>query len=204
MSKYMSMLATLSLLASAAGAATYTVDASRSRLEVATAKAGLFRAAGHTHLIRAMQYTGEVEADPAKPGTARLKLLIPAAKLKVLDPELSEKDRATIQQNMEGEHTLEVARFVTIKFDSQAVTVKPTGGQNDVVIEGTLDLHGVQKKLRVPCVVKIAGNELTATGEVELRQKDFDITPFSAGLGAVKVKNEVRVTFEIVAVRKAK
>ena len=36
-------------------------------------------------------------------------------------------------------------------------------------------------------------------GTVELKQKDFGIEPISVGGGAVKVKNELRVEFDIVA-----
>lgn len=202
MSNYIATMAGFSLLASAAGAATYTVNPGKSRLEVFTGKAGLFKAAGHTHVVRAHGFTGEVEADPANPKSARLKLSIPANKLKVMDPQVSDADREKIQKSMEGEATLEVARFATIKFESKSVTVKSAGEQHEVTIEGTLDLHGVQKPVRVPCVVKFSGDDLTATGEVELKQKDFGITPFSAGLGSIKVKNEVKVGFEIVATKK--
>lgn len=189
-------------LAAPLAAATYTIDAASSKLEVTTGKAGLFKAAGHTHLVRAGAFTGEVQADPAKPAGARVALTIDAASLKILDPEASEKDRATSQSNMEGDKTLDVARFTTIKFVSKKVEVKPAGAAFDVAIDGLLQLHGVQKDVRVPCVVKIEGDMLTASGAAEIRQKDFGITPFSAGLGAVKVKNEVKISFEIVAKKK--
>lgn len=180
-------------------AATYTIDASKSKLEVTTGKAGLFKAAGHIHQVRAGAFTGEVQADPAKPAGARVALTIDAASLKILDPEASEKDRATSQSNMEGDKTLDIAQFTTIKFVSKKVEVKPRQDSFDVTIDGLLQLHGVQKDVRVPCTVRIEGDTLTATGAAEIRQKDFGITPFSAGLGAVKVKNEVKISFEIVA-----
>ena len=194
----------LALLVTPALSATYAIDPAQGKLEVTTAKAGLFKSAGHTHVIRATAFRGEVQADPAHPEASRLNLTIDATSLRVLDPEASASDRATVQKNMEGDHTLDVSRFAAIKFVSKKVTVTPKGSASDVVIDGLLQLHGVQQNVRVPCTVTIAGDLLTARGEVELRQKDFDITPFSAGLGSVKVKNEVKITFEIVAKKTGK
>lgn len=200
------MFRTLLFLACAAplAAATYTIDAGASKLEVTTGKAGMFKSAGHAHLIRASSFTGEVQADPAKPQNARVSITVDAASLKVVDPEASEKDRATVQGNMEGDRTLDISRFTNIKFISKKVEVKPQGGAYEVALDGLLQLHGVQKDVRVPCTVKIEGDTLTASGAVEIRQKDFGITPYSAGLGAVKVKNEVKIAFEIVAKKTSK
>ncbi len=185
--------------ACAAHADTYKIDASASRLEVLTAKAGMFSRAGHTHEILATQMAGEVQADPKSPGAGRLTLSIPAAGLKVQDPDLPEKDRNTVQKNMEGEKTLDVPHFPLIRFVSKKVTGEPAGAGWNVKISGQLELHGVTRDFTVPANVTIAGTRLTAKGEVQLGQKDFGITPFKAVLGAVGVKNEVKVRFEIVA-----
>lgn len=196
-------LAVLALAAAPCAAATYTIAPEGNRLEVFTAKAGLFKAAGHAHVVRAMVFGGEIEADPARPQGARLKLLIQAGSLKVMDPGLPEKDRATVQKNMEGDATLDVNRFATITFDSKAVSAEPDGkGGYRVTLDGTLGLHGVENAVKVPADVTIKGDDLTAKGEVQIRQKDFGITPFKAALGTIGVKNEVRIEFEIVAHKK--
>ncbi len=43
--------------------------------------------------------------------------------------------------------------------------------------------------------------QIIASGHFELRQKDFGIKPFSAALGALKVKNELQVRFRLLARR---
>ena len=185
-------------LASSASAATYVIDPAASVLEVHTAKGGLFKA-GHTHDIRVERLSGEIEADPKAPQTAKLKIAIPAAFLKVVDPNESEKDRNDVQHNMDGDRVLDVARYPSISYLSRSVVAQAAGAGFAITVDGDLELHGIKQAVKLPAQVNIAGDQLTATGEVTIRQKDFGITPFKAGLGTVGVKNEVRITYSIVA-----
>ena len=70
----------------------------------------------------------------------------------------------------------------------------------DLRIDGRLTLHGVTKTVIIPVAARLNGNRMTATGEATVRQSDFGIRPVSAGGGTVRVKDEVEVTFSIVAV----
>jgi hypothetical protein len=45
----------------------------------------------------------------------------------------------------------------------------------------------------------INGSLLRASGEFSVRQTDYGIAPVTAAAGAIKVKDEVKCTFEIVA-----
>ena len=58
-----------------------------------------------------------------------------------------------------------------------------------------LTLRGQTRPLKL--AVRAQGEHYQGT--VELKQKDFGIEPISVGGGAVKVKNELRVEFDIVA-----
>jgi len=60
-------------------------------------------------------------------------------------------------------------------------------------VEGTLWLHGVERALSL--TAKAEGALWTA--EVELFQPDFNIKPFSALLGTMKVKPAVRVRVRV-------
>ena len=55
--------------------------------------------------------------------------------------------------------------------------------------------------MRVPVQIRIEGGALRVRGEVVIRQTDFGITPVTAG-GAVRVKDDVQLSFEIVATRR--
>ena len=54
----------------------------------------------------------------------------------------------------------------------------------------------MDRRKRLAC-----GDRLTATGKFVIKQTDFGITPISVG-GVVKVKNELNITFTIVALER--
>jgi len=65
-----------------------------------------------------------------------------------------------------------------------------------------LKLHGVEKAIHLPVGVSIAGNELIAQGELFLLQIDYGITPAKVAGGTVKVKDRLRIRFEMHALVK--
>jgi polyisoprenoid-binding protein YceI len=64
-----------------------------------------------------------------------------------------------------------------------------------------LTLHGVSRTVGGPVDVKLSGDRLTGSGTVTVKQTEFGIEPVSAGLGTVKVKDEVTVTYTFTARR---
>jgi hypothetical protein len=51
--------------------------------------------------------------------------------------------------------------------------------------------------------VTLAGDTLRAAGEFSVRQSDYEIRPVSAAGGTVKVKDDLKLTFDITARRQA-
>jgi hypothetical protein len=47
--------------------------------------------------------------------------------------------------------------------------------------------------------VIINGSSVRAAGDFLIRQSDYEIAPVSAAGGAIKLKDEVKLTFDIVA-----
>ena len=66
-------------------------------------------------------------------------------------------------------------------------------------VAGELSLHGVTQEITVPVKVIVDGRSLTASGRTNLRHDQFGMKPVSAGEGTVKVANEIRIDFQIVA-----
>ena len=66
-------------------------------------------------------------------------------------------------------------------------------GNNKWNVRGDLSLHGQARP--VEAVVERPNN--VYRGSTQLRQKDFGIRPVSVAGGSVKVKDELRVEFEI-------
>lgn len=193
---------TLSTLAAARAPAqsTYTFDAKGSTLEVNLYREGFFKAFGHDHLIAAKEFTGTVQFDASHLENSSVMLRVATNSMTVVDPGEPEKDRSQVQSTMLGESVLDVARYSEITF--QSTRVEKTEKQGDawrVLLAGTLLIHGVQKPVTLPVTLRVSGDELTAQGEVFLLQTDYGITPVKVAGGTVKVKNRLRIHFEIHA-----
>ena len=177
-------VATLFVLPSAR--AQTTIDTEKSIMTVHVFKAGLFSAFGHEHEVRAPIQQGSFnEATPS------VELAVDARKLRVVDKEISEKDRAQVQQDMLGPKVLESEKFPEIRFRSTNVERL---GEGKWLVTGDLTLHGQTQSVKV----NVEGQNGHYNGTAELKQKDFGITPITVGGGAVKVKNELKVDFDIV------
>jgi polyisoprenoid-binding protein YceI len=62
------------------------------------------------------------------------------------------------------------------------------------VIDGTLDLHGTVRPVRLQVTSHAPGQ---FRGAATIRQTDFGITPYSGFLGALKLKDEIIIEFEV-------
>jgi polyisoprenoid-binding protein YceI len=181
---------------------TFSLDPGRSKVEIAVYKAGFFRAFGHNHTIAAKIISGQVHLDPKTMKNSSVSLKMETASLTVVDPGESEKDRREVQATMAGEEVLNVAKYPEIIFTSTDVSAtKQTADGWQLDLSGKLSLHGAEKTIRFPLHLLKEGNELRARGEVPLLQTDYGITPVKVGGGAVKVKNQVKISFDIVATR---
>ncbi|MFB3902588.1 MAG: YceI family protein [Acidobacteriota bacterium] len=168
------------------------IDPVRSVMTIRVFRSGLFSGLAHDHEIEARGVEGQVTTT----GNQQVSLRVDARKIKVLDPRLSPKDRAEVQETMEGPKVLDIDRFPEIRFQSTSVTQKaPTLWQ----VAGNLTLHGQSR----PVTVEVAANGSRYTGQVTIRQRDFGIRPVSLFAGTVKVKNEVKIDFDIQTISAA-
>jgi len=115
---------------------------------------------------------------------------VDARQLRVLDKDVSAKDRAEIQETMLGPKVLDSEKFPEILFRSSHVERL---GDGKWVVEGSLTLHGQTRLIRV----QVEGQGGHYRGWAQLKQKDFGMTPVVVAGGTVKVKDEVRVEFDV-------
>jgi len=166
---------------------TRAIDTKHSVLTVHVFKSGLFSAFAHNHEIAAPIAGGAVEVSPIP----RVSLRVDARKMRVLDPETSEGTRAEIQRTMQGPAVLDSERFPAISFQSTSVG---QAGNDHWVVHGNLTLHGQMKPIAVNVVLKDGHYRGTAT----FQQREFGMTPVSIAGGTIKVKEEVKIEFDIV------
>lgn len=175
-------------------AKTYNLVPAESRFTVFVGKAGALSFLAHDHNIAVKSFSGRVVVPDAGTAQGSLELDVDARSLVVLD-KVSDKDRAEITKSM-NEVVLESAKFPKITFRS--VGISNVNG-NNLTVNGDLTLHGVTKRIAVPVTVSASPQLLRATGKYVLKQTDFGITPYSAAAGSIRVKNEVVLSFNLVA-----
>jgi polyisoprenoid-binding protein YceI len=176
----------------------YTINAMVSRFTVQAFASGLLSSFGHNPKIEIRDLKGEIHFDPAQIEKSTMHLAIRSDSLTVAD-NISDKDRRDIENEMRA-NVLETAKYPEIVFDVSSLTVnKADNGQANVILNGHLSLHGVTRGQKVPATVAEIGDILRAFGEFTLRQSDYGIKPVSAVGGGLKVKDDVKFTFDIVA-----
>jgi hypothetical protein len=99
---------------------------------------------------------------------------------------LTDRDRRDIQ----GTASKILGATATASFASTRVTLSAGGG----AIEGTLALHGTSRPVRLQVISPAPGRY---RGTAQVRQSDFGITPYSGFFGALKLRDEVTVEFEV-------
>ncbi len=161
-------------------------DAQTAEVLVFTFKEGLLSAMAHDLKLAVGSFSLDVE-----PG--RVTGEFDAASLRVVSPM---KDGAEnpgglprlvygeIERNATRE-VLHASKHPLIRFESTQVS--------EAEVVGRLSLHGQSKEVRGRRA-DVAGRRVV---EVTLDQRDFGITPYSAMLGSLKVKPEVRVRVSV-------
>jgi polyisoprenoid-binding protein YceI len=178
---------TLALAAQATAAeAPAVIDAQRSRILVRALKAGLFSAFGHDHEVSAPILRGQIVE--SEPGSVQLE--VDARAMTVLDPQLSPEKRAEVQTTMHGPKVLDSERFPVISFVS--ARVEPHGSDHWMVL-GDLTLHGMTR----PVTVEVERRNGSYFGRAKFKQTEFGVKPISLAGGTIKVKDEVKIEFEV-------
>ncbi|MBV8082667.1 MAG: YceI family protein [Candidatus Eremiobacteraeota bacterium] len=182
-------LFTIMLLCATTGVArgaTHTIDVAQSHIAVFVYKSGLFAFAADNHVINAPIASGQLD-DPL----TSVSFVVTASQLKVLDPNSSDNNRTQVQARMESPDVLDPAHFPTIEFKSTNISGSPTAGWD---VSGQLTLHGQTKPVKLH-VTESAGH---FKGSTTLKQTDYGIAPITIAGGTVKVKDDVRIEFDIV------
>jgi polyisoprenoid-binding protein YceI len=169
----------------AASGQPHAIDSSKSVMTVRVYKAGVLSALGHDHEIGAPIRSGEVDV-----AASRVDLRVDAGALRVRDPKTSEKDRSEIQTTMLGAEVLDVQAHPEILFKSTGAEPR---GQNSWTVRGDLSLHGQTR----PVAVEVTERDGHFVGHALLKQTDFAIKPVRVAGGTVKVKDEIRIEFDI-------
>jgi polyisoprenoid-binding protein YceI len=182
-------------------ATSYVVDAGRSRFQGKAFATGLFAGFGHNPVIAIRGFTGEARFSAQAPEQSSLQIAMDAGSLAIAG-DANEKDRQEMDRTMKQD-VLETDRYPEIRFEGSGTdATKIADGMYRIVLAGRLTLHGVKGDVKVPCNVTVGDNSLRANGEFSIRQTDFQIKLVSVAGGTLKLKDELKFTFDIVAERR--
>jgi polyisoprenoid-binding protein YceI len=182
----------------------FEVASTSSDLRIVAYPDGALARFGHPHVIGGQVISGQVVlSEPFH--TSGLSLSIDVTKLEVdhpdwrrdegFDPQLSESAIDGTLENLRSVRVLNVEQYPNMRIESTGIS--GPSWQPDIGLRITL--VGQARELTVPVALVIDDDQLTATGQMLLRQSDFGIEPFSAAGGSLQVADEILVRFRIVA-----
>jgi hypothetical protein len=148
-------------------------------------KAGLFSVLGHNHVVVA-----PVAKSNLNPSGLTTEINVRAKELKVTDPGESESTRMEIQNTMLGPKVLDAEKYPDISFQSSRIVGT---SPRHFRVTGRLALHGTSREMNFDVVWSSDHYH----GSAKLKQTDFGIQPITIGGGAIKVKDEIEVEFDI-------
>ncbi len=205
--------------------AVYRIVPEESVLAVITDKGGLLGSQAHRHLVVASRYEALLEFSADEPLSSRFSMELKTADLVVDDPSLkatwagriaelgvtddlgtvSEEDREKIRREMLGEKQLDAEHHPEIQVQLVGLTSGADGSGREgfpVIAEVAVSINGQTVLKDVPARFEVDGDRVTVEALGEFTFREFGISPYSAFLGTVKVKNEFHMYVYLHAARR--
>jgi polyisoprenoid-binding protein YceI len=174
------------------------IDARASRFTVQAFATGLLSAMGHNPTIGIRDFSGDVNFSPEALQGNAFRLSIKTASMSVED-DIADKDRREMERLMK-EQVLEITKYPEAVYEAPVISITKLGDSlYSAVLDGTLSLHGATCRQPVTAHIAVFGAMLRASGDFTLRQTDYQIKPVSVAGGSLKLKDELKVSFEMVA-----
>jgi polyisoprenoid-binding protein YceI len=176
----------------------YELDAKVSQFTVHAFASGLAAVVAHSPKFAIRDFSGVAEFVPGNLGEASIRMKIKSSSLELMD-EVSEYDRGEIMR-VTNHEVLETTRFPEIVYNSSHVTVTQIGDNLfGAAIQGNLMLHGVTNQMNFTSQVVVGEDTLRGYGNFVVNQSEYGITIASIAGGTLKMKDELKVAFFIVA-----
>ncbi|MFZ0883508.1 MAG: YceI family protein [Candidatus Acidiferrales bacterium] len=173
------------------------IDKTASRFAVQAFATGMLSAFGHNPTIAIRDYDCEIQFNPDSVDNACVHMTVRTNAMEVVD-EMKSDDRKKLEEAMYNQ-VLEVSRFSTATFESKQITIqKQNSNQWQARVNGELAFHGVTQNLSFDARVMYMGTMMRVAGEFPQRQSDYGIKPVSFAGGALRLKDELKFSFELV------
>jgi polyisoprenoid-binding protein YceI len=173
-------------------AAVWNLDASEGQLLVHAGVTGRAAKMGHRLTIAMNTWLATVRWRAGQPAEADLTVEVDS--LQVLRGEggvkaLSGPEKTLARSN--AMKVLDADRFAQIRFQASDIGTVDDGYR----LTGTLEIHGVTGEREIGLHVDDLGDGWRMSCEVDVRQSEFGIKPYSMLMGSMKVVDTVTVSF---------
>ncbi len=140
----------------------------------------------HDLTLKATRWSGTLNVDGSPAGCSAT-LSVDAGSIEIVEARggvksLSDKDRRDIDKNI-NEKVLETGKYSELMFESSSCG----GSEPNFKAAGNMTIKGTTR----PVNVDINVNGSTVTARTSISQRDFGIKPFSAMMGAIKLRDDV-------------
>jgi polyisoprenoid-binding protein YceI len=177
----------------------YRFDPNLSRFTVQALATGLLSFAGHSATFAVRQFSGTVTFEGGRVEGMQVEVVVQADSLELLD-EVRPADRHEIESRMRAE-VLETARFPQIAVHSNEVWAEAIAqGLYRLRIGGRLELRGVVRPHQAGAELLVFSDGIRLAGECPLHLSAHGVRPVTALAGAIRLKDELRVAFDVAAV----
>jgi len=184
----------------------YRVDDQASQVLILVYRDGRMARLGHNHVLRVRQLSGEVVV-PKDIANTTFTLEFPVAAMSIdetaMRAEQGEDFKATIDAasidgtrgHMLGDKLLDATHFPVIRLQSGPLT--NDGDHWTATLSITVRDHVAT--VVVPVTLTLDSESLSASGEFDLTHSQLGLTPYSVGLGAIRVAETMHVRFHVLA-----
>ena len=108
---------------------------------------------------------------------------------------LDDEARSGTREHMLGERQLDAAHFPKVTLQCQHLA----GGPGQITADMNITVRDHASRLSVPVKWERHGNTLQAEGEFTFAQTALGLQPYSLLFGALRVRDEIRARFRLVA-----
>ncbi len=176
----------------------YRLDPALSRFTVQAFAGGLLSFLAHSPTFSVRDFRGELWLDGDALASGGIDITVRADSLR-LEDNVRPADRQEIEGRMRQE-VLQSDVYPEIRFQSQEVSGARAGdNQYRLRIGGQLTLRGVTRTLRTEVTMAVFSDGVRLRGAFPLRLSDFGIRPVTAAAGAIKLQDQLQVTFDLAA-----
>jgi hypothetical protein len=188
--------------------ATFRIVPEQSELRILVYRAGALAKLGHNHLVVMRDLSGDIVMGQT-PAESSFRIEFSVDDLIVDDAEARSEEGPGFEgdvdaddidgtrRNMLGSNLLAAAEHESIRIESSRIS----GVFPNLEVTAGVTVKGTRHELLLPVSVNTFDRGLVAVGRIRLSHADIGLKPFQAGLGTLRVADELQVKFRVVATK---